>query len=785
MKSSRPQQLCDQTLSQSSATELTQTGNGGLDSLIEAFSRFLRPGTRSQDQQSEVASHALPTLADRYRVLVEQIPAVVFMAILDGGISEAYVSPQVEKVLGFSQEEWLDDPIRWYHQIHPDDRTRWSAEAAELLATGKPLKSVYRVVARDGRLVWFRCEVTLVQRGGQPWFIHGVGFDITDLKETERALQRETEERERLQRHELELQVTRAQQTELRLAAIVASSDDAIVSKNVDGTITSWNEAAELMFGYTAREAIGKPITIIIPEDRLNEEKSIIDRIRRGERVEHFETVRRRKDGALLDVSISVSALRDGMGNIIGASKIARDISSRKASEKALAESARRERALFHLVDQLHHATKLEDVFSAALAAMVAALKCDRASILLFDDSGVMRFSAWHNLSQDYRQAVEGHSPWQPDDRNPEPITINDIDHTHTTESVKQALKTEGIHALAFVPLLSGGKLIGKFMCYYDSPHTFPPDEIALNFAIAHQLAFGIERRRAEAALRESEDRYRTLAETLESQVRARTKELEERNREILRQSEQLRNLSFEMLKMQDDERRHFARELHDSAGQLLVALSMNLTQVIEEAKQHAPKLTDLAISTERLSQQLTRELRTMSYLMHPPLLDEAGLSAALGWYVEGLQKRTDLQIELSFSEGFGRLPSDLELLVFRLVQECLTNIHRHSGSKTAQIRVKRSSESLVLQVHDQGKGMSAEKLAQLRSYGGGVGIRGMRERLHHFRGELHIDSDTSGTRVTVTVPLVTDEDRDHSSVRPTSALKQQSDLLDRTLSRP
>jgi PAS domain S-box-containing protein len=147
------------------------------------------------------------SLDARYRTLVEQICAVVFMAFLDKGISEAYVSPQIEAILGFTQQEWLHDPVRWYRQIHPDDRERWSVEAAAMFLSGRPLRSVYRVLARDGRVVWFDCDVKMVRRAdGRPWFIHGVGFDITELKEAEEALRRardELEERVRQRTAEL------------------------------------------------------------------------------------------------------------------------------------------------------------------------------------------------------------------------------------------------------------------------------------------------------------------------------------------------------------------------------------------------------------------------------------------------------------------------------------------------------------------------------------------------------------------------------------------------------
>jgi PAS domain S-box-containing protein len=125
----------------------------------------------------------------KYRALVEQIPAVVFMAYLDKGIGEAYVSPQIETALGFSQSEWLEDPVRWYQQIHPDDKMRWSEEAAEMFLSGKPLRSAYRVIARDGKVLWFQCEAKMIRReDGRPWFIHGVGFDITERKGFEEAI---------------------------------------------------------------------------------------------------------------------------------------------------------------------------------------------------------------------------------------------------------------------------------------------------------------------------------------------------------------------------------------------------------------------------------------------------------------------------------------------------------------------------------------------------------------------------------------------------------------------
>ena len=290
-----------------------------------------------EEPTSPPTEETLPSMADRYRVLVEQIPAVVFMGYLDGGVSEAYVSPAIEQMLGFSREEWLDDPIRWYQQIHPEDRERWSVEAAEMFTSGKPLKSVYRVLARDGRVVWFHCEAKLVRRhDGQPWFIHGVGFDITDLKQTEQALQREIAERERLQKLQLERQIAKTEQTESRLAAIVESSEDAIIGKSLDGIINSWNQSATRLFGYTADEILGKSVLTLVPPELRAAELEIFRRLRLGQRIAHEETQRLNKQGERITVLITISPIKDAGGRVIGASSILRDITERKRAEERL-----------------------------------------------------------------------------------------------------------------------------------------------------------------------------------------------------------------------------------------------------------------------------------------------------------------------------------------------------------------------------------------------------------------------------------------------------------------
>jgi signal transduction histidine kinase len=233
----------------------------------------------------------------------------------------------------------------------------------------------------------------------------------------------------------------------------------------------------------------------------------------------------------------------------------------------------------------------------------------------------------------------------------------------------------------------------------------------------------------------------------LESRVRQRTAELDTAN-------QGLRQLTARLLELQDDERRRFARELHDSVGQLVAALAMNLAAVRGDIERMTKTLDTLSDS-EELVQDMSKEVRTISHLLHPPLLDEAGLSSALRWYVEGFAERSRIKVELEVPTDFGRLPVELETAVFRVVQECLTNVHRHSQSASARVRVVRSSSQVRVEVEDMGKGISPEKQVEMTRGGApGVGIRGMRERLRQLGGNLEISCNGKGTVVAAQLPL-------------------------------
>ena len=227
-------------------------------------------------------------------------------------------------------------------------------------------------------------------------------------------------------------------------------------------------------------------------------------------------------------------------------------------------------------------------------------------------------------------------------------------------------------------------------------------------------------------------------------------------------QEQSLRDLSHRLLRLQDEERRRIARELHDSSAQSLAALAINLSLLKQRISTPDPVAQKALSDSTTLAKQCSREISNLSHLLHPPLLEEAGLSHALRSYADGIAHRSGIRVDLTFSpqlEKTGRLPRDIETAVFRVAQECLTNIHRHADSDTAQVRIELDSTHVRMEAGDQGRGIPPEKLKPARRLTAyrGLGIPGMRERVRQLGGTFQIDTGPRGTKVTVTIPLQED----------------------------
>jgi PAS domain S-box-containing protein len=251
---------------------------------------------------------------------------------------------------------------------------------------------------------------------------------------------------------------------------------------------------------------------------------------------------------------------------------------------------------------------------------------------------------------------------------------------------------------------------------------------------------------------RDFTERIRTN-EALRKEIEKKT----EAERKLHESEKSLRQLSLRLLQMQDEERRRIGRDLHDSVGQYLVGLKMKVDSLKSSAERnHRPDASGLA-ECAQLAEEAIKDVRTISYLLYPPMLEELGLRSAIPWYLNGFTKRSGIKTTFEVSPDFDRISGDLELALFRVLQESLTNVHRHSGSSTATVRLLTKNRAVILQVIDEGKGIqskSCEDRGQDWRGAIGVGLRGMNERMRQLGGDLELSSAQGGTTVSATVPL-------------------------------
>jgi signal transduction histidine kinase len=280
--------------------------------------------------------------------------------------------------------------------------------------------------------------------------------------------------------------------------------------------------------------------------------------------------------------------------------------------------------------------------------------------------------------------------------------------------------------------------------------------QFRLRQSIAAMISEATERRRAEAALQRAHDELENRVAERTGQLTLTLSNLEREVMERKRAEEQLRQLSVRLMTLQDEERRHIARDLHDTTGQTLAAMKM--TTALIQRTGAGPEMHRLLDDLNALTDEAVQEIRTTSYLLHPPLLDEAGIASAVQWFVEGFSRRSGIQVHCEIAETLQRPPRNHELVLFRVLQESLTNVHRHSGASTTSVRLNVSRDQFVLEVADNGTGIPEECMKRFHEagHGTGVGLVGMRERVHELGGRLGIQSNSAGTTVSVALPAVT-----------------------------
>ena len=279
--------------------------------------------------------------------------------------------------------------------------------------------------------------------------------------------------------------------------------------------------------------------------------------------------------------------------------------------------------------------------------------------------------------------------------------------------------------------------------------------QLRLNDLVIKLTDETLERKRAEAELQQAHDELERRVERRTEQLSQALKELETEVEVRKEAEDRLRGLSVRLMTLQDEERRRIARDLHDSTGQIFAAMKMTLA-ALQRASARLPEALRLLEDLEAFTDQASKDIRTTSYLLHPPLLDEAGIASATRWFVDGFAKRSGIEVRCDVPDNIRRPNRQAELVLFRVLQESLTNVHRYSGATMAAVRLWLEEAHLKFEVADNGRGIPAARLKEVNKRGGstGVGIAGMRERVRELGGQLELRSGTGGTTISVALPM-------------------------------
>ena len=646
--------------------------------------------------------------------------------------------------------------------------------------------------------------------------------------------------------------LTRTEEIRLRYAAIVESSDDAIIAKTLDGVISAWNAAAERMFGYAEREAIGQPITMIIPPVLHEEEYEILRRLRAGERIDHYETVRVTRAGECIDVSLTISPLRDPAGKIIGCSKIARDITKAKQVGAALRQSEQRltrevagAKTLQSISTRLMSESTPESLYDQILGAAMELMASDGASVqMLAADHTSLKLLAWTSFHPDsaaFWQQVEvgAGSTCSKALSDNERVVVADIEACEFMAGTQdqQEYRRSGIRAVQSTPLRSrSGRPLGMLSTHWRTPHTPTEDDFRFLDVLARQAADLIERTLAEEALRDSEERFRLIANTapvmiwmsgmaneitylnqtwLDYAGRPSNAAVENLQATVLHQDElercrEVYEEAFErrapfqlehrlrrhdgeyrwvvtagvarynadgsfvgyigtslditerklaeaalatqkLIEAHEEEKTRIARELHDDISQRVTLLGMHLGIMKRGLPASATGLEQEIGEMYRQIGDLASDIQALSHGLHPARLELLGLKAAVAGFCEELSNRHDVTIDVHFDNLPEALPREISLCVYRVLQEALQNVLKHSVSRRAHVSLSGQINAVKLTVKDSGPGFDPHDAMR----GRGLGLTSMKERLKAVGGQLSIHSQRGhGTTIHAIAPL-------------------------------
>lgn len=499
------------------------------------------------------------------------------------------------------------------------------------------------------------------------------------------------------------------------------------------------------MLGRPAAEITGKPIIDIIGEEGFKIILPHIQKVLKGEIVEYERQVAFRNVG-LRTLHVIYCPETNPQGEIMGWIGSIRDLTDTKRAEESLAESRRREQVLFRFVDRLHHADSEAMVYEAALDAIVDGLRCDRTSILLFDEAGTMRFVAARGLSNEYMRAVEGHSPWRADDSDAQPISITDIATAELDEHLRTVITKEGIQALHFIPLITGARLIGKFMVYFNKPRVCSTEELELGVNIARQFAFSIAKQQVEAEKEALAAREYKLRQIAEESNRLKDEFLAIMSHELRNPLNVIVGYSELLVRL---------KEIADSPGIL------KMTEAIRRNAKTQAKLVQDVVDLSRLRSgklELNREVVSVVTCVNGAIdtVREDADGKKIGIAISVLDESVLVNAD----------PIRLQQIVWNLLNN---SVKFTPDGGTIAVSITVSDDHVILTVQDDGQGIDPSFLPHVfeifrqadtgttRAQSGmGVGLAVVKQLVELHGGTVSVASDGPGhgSRFTVTLPL-------------------------------